>query len=106
MSDRIGPDALLQRLDQPGLRILDVRTWLEFRASHIPRATFLGLPRATAAPGGVDVGDAATVVLICLSGHRSRLPLAGLRAAHPHTTFVDLEGGMLAWWTAGHPTAR
>lgn len=106
MTDRLTPDELLSRLEEPGLRILDVRTYVEFRTSHIPGASFVGLPRAAAAPSGVEVGDAETVVLICLSGHRSRVPLAGLRAANPGTTFLDLEGGMLAWWAAGHPTRR
>lgn len=104
MSDRLTPDQLLDRLDDPRLAIVDVRTYVEFRTSRIPGARFVGLPKALSAPQGIDLDQVDQVVLICLSGHRSRLPLAGLRSAHPTTTFLDLEGGMLAWWAAGHPT--
>lgn len=99
--DRISPRELAALLQSNSeVAILDVRSWLEFQAGHIPGAQFVGLPRALANPAGLEV-TAARVVLICLSGHRSRLPLAALRRAHPEVEFVDLAGGMLAWWAAG-----
>lgn len=109
MTDRIRPRALHERLQQAPetIRVLDMRSRVEFYAAgHTPEARFVGLVRAMTQPASVDVGDAELAVLICLSGHRSRLPLERLRKAHPHCQFIDLDGGMLAWWAENLPTSR
>jgi len=107
MDDRISPQELYELLPQGRVLVLDMRTRVEFHAAgHISQARFVGLARAMRKPGLLEVGDAELAVLICLSGHRSRWPLERLRAAHPGCRFVDLEGGMLAWWAEGLPSVR
>lgn len=87
------------RSEEPGLRILDVRTGGEFESGHIPGA--FNVPLATLgehaeALAAVD----QPVVLVCQSGGRAttaheRLARAGKASVHV------LDGGMNAWLSSG-----
>ncbi len=109
-TDRIGADDLhaALRSDRERYYLVDVRTRTEFDGpgGHLEGAEHLAYPGIHWRPDRIAPAPGPTVVLICLTGHRSRLPLAALRASHPQHTIVDLRGGMRAWWAAGLPTVQ
>jgi thiosulfate/3-mercaptopyruvate sulfurtransferase len=92
---------LRDRLDDPGLTILDVRTPAEYagktgspcdpRQAHIPRARLLEYARLFAGPGQplppeqvrdlTGLPEGAEIVAYCHSGSRSALAALALRAA-------------------------
>ena len=94
-------EELRERLDDPGLTILDVRSEDEFRGrggypcdprqGHIPGATHLEVERLFAEPGrphepwGIreltGLPEGAAIVAYCHSGSRSALAALALRAA-------------------------
>ena len=94
-------EELRERLDDPELTILDVRSEDEFRGrggypcdprqGHIPGATHLEVERLFAAPGRphepwgirelVGLPEGAEIVAYCHSGSRSALAALALRAA-------------------------
>jgi rhodanese-related sulfurtransferase len=103
----IGPDGLAERLaaGDPGLAVVDVRTGFEYRGGHIRGAVSIplhALPFRLAAVRGLQDKE---VVLICLTGHRSRLGGLILRAAG-FSRVTNLDGGMAAWRARGLPEVQ
>ncbi|HEY3267292.1 MAG TPA: rhodanese-like domain-containing protein [Armatimonadota bacterium] len=100
--DAVTPAAAAE-LVKAGAFALDVRTPGEFSAGRIPGAHNIPVDRlkgrASEAPRD------RTVVVICLSGHRSRMAIGQLRALG-YTDLVNLSGGMMAWRAAGLPMER
>jgi rhodanese-related sulfurtransferase len=92
------------KLEDPDLRILDVRTGGEFETEHIPGS--YNVPLDTL---GEHVRDLASVehpvVLICQSGGRATQAHGRLTAAGKHTLHI-LEGGMDAWQKADGDVVR
>lgn len=105
-TDRITAGALQQALqtDPGAVLLVDVRTTMEFQRGHIEGAISKPYPGVLWDTESIAPGDAKTVVLICLSGHRSRHPLETFRKQHPTLEVVDLEGGMQSWWAEKLPT--
>jgi len=96
-------DALKARLAEGdrGLAVVDVRTGFEFRHGHIPGAVAVPLHWVPFEVGALAPLRDKEVVLICLSGHRSRLAGLVLRlAGFPRLT--NLTGGMAAWRARGY----
>ena len=85
--------------------LVDVRSDGEWNGGHIAGAQHLARPGIKERAGEIVARPDQTVVLVCLSGHRSRWAMESVRAAVPNEV-IDLRGGMLAWWTAGLPTIR
>lgn len=87
------------RLDDPDLRLIDVRSGGEFESSHIPGS--YNIPLETL---GEHAGDLAAVdhpvVLVCQSGGRAANAQSTLDNAGKSGLFV-LEGGMNAWRSVG-----
>ncbi len=87
------------QLADPDIRILDVRTGGEFETMHIPGS--YNVPLDTL---GEHVRDLASVhhpvVLVCQSGGRATQAHGALAAAGKESLHI-LEGGMVAWETAG-----
>jgi rhodanese-related sulfurtransferase len=106
-TDRIAAASLHRALKAEPERfvVVDVRTALEFRAptGRIAGAMSRPWPGTDRAATELGIEPGQTVVLVCLTGHRSRFPMPAFRAANPEATVVDLAGGMLAWWAAGLP---
>lgn len=96
----IHPSELRQlRQEDPGIRILDVRTGGEFESVHIPGS--FNVPLDTLAEHVRRVADLdRPVVLVCQSGGRATTAQEKLNAAGK-TNLRVLEGGMGAWLTAG-----
>ena len=92
------------RLEDPELRIIDVRTGGEFETAHIPGSYNVPLDVL-----GEHVGQLAamhdTVVLVCQSGARATQAQTKLDTAGKSGLFV-LDGGMNAWEAAAGDVAR
>ena len=86
-------------IDDPRLRILDVRTGGEFENVHIPGS--YNVPLDTLAEHASDLADVEhPVVLVCQSGGRATQAHGTLRTAGKQSLHI-LEGGMQAWRTGG-----
>ena len=92
-TDVINPAMLRQlRLDDPDIRILDVRTGGEFETVHIPGS--YNVPLDTLSEHVRDLADVDhPVVLVCQSGGRATQAHETLAAAGKETLHI-LEGGM------------
>jgi rhodanese-related sulfurtransferase len=86
-------------VDDPQLRVLDVRTGGEFAAVHIPGA--YNIPLDTLLEHTRDLADLDhPVVLVCQSGTRARRAQEQLVAAGKQGLQM-LDGGMNAWTAVG-----
>lgn len=100
--DRTGPEALAARLARgdPGVLVVDVRTRTEFRHGHIPGALSVPLHLLVFRLRDLAAARDREVVLVCLTGHRSRAAGLVLRAAGL-SRLTNLSGGMAAWRARG-----
>lgn len=92
------PPVLLRRWLKEGkpIQLVDSRTSLEYNQGRIDGAH---LATVTDLPGAIDrlnLDPTRPVVVICLSGHRSR-PGTRLLRGRGYEAY-SLQGGMLAWW--------
>ena len=122
---------LAQRLDDPHLRVADVRWYLphlgksgadEYQAGHIPGAVFLDLDTELAAPRGEGPGrhplptamtfgaamrragvNRDTHVVVYDDGGGTGARLWWLLRYFGHDRVSLLDGGLRAWQAAGHP---
>jgi rhodanese-related sulfurtransferase len=100
------PDELEGLLrDEPGIRLLDVRTAGEYESVHIPGA--YNVPLDTLAEHGAEIRAHVEdpVVLICQSGGRARKAEEALREAGMPNLHV-LDGGVGGWVGAGKAVRR
>ncbi|MBT6446983.1 MAG: rhodanese-like domain-containing protein, partial [Acidimicrobiaceae bacterium] len=87
------------QLEDPAIRILDVRTGGEFENSHIPGS--YNVPLDTLGEHVRDLADVEhPVVLVCQSGGRASQAHEKLTEAGKATLHI-LEGGMTSWQEAG-----
>ncbi|MCH0564688.1 MULTISPECIES: rhodanese-like domain-containing protein [unclassified Streptomyces] len=99
--------AVLQRLvdEEHAPRVLDVRTPGEFRTAHIPGAYNVPLDTLREHRGEILAHLDEEVVLVCRSGARAQQAEQALaEAGLPNLRVLD--GGMVAWETAGAPVNR
>lgn len=78
--------------------VVDVREPREFHRGHIPQAELLPLPELLASAG--DLPRDRPVVLVCRSGRRSQRAAYSLQKKG-FANVTTLQGGMLAWESAG-----
>lgn len=100
------PADQVERLRQDaatGLQIVDVRTSLEWKASHIPGAISVPITEFNTRLPGLQLDKARPVLAICLSAHRSIPAVRKLRQQGFKQAY-QLQGGMLSWWKAKLPT--
>ncbi len=93
----------LKRLLETGrsLQVVDARTELEFRQGTIGQAQHAPLTGMPDSLARLDLDAGSPVVLLCLSGHRSRPGTRWLRDRGIQA--YSLKGGVLAWKQAGYP---
>ncbi len=101
----ITPQELSQRLAaDPSLAIIDVRTPLEFDATHVKEAVNIPLdeldPKSLVANGRVPADQ--PVYILCRSGQRATKALWKFNK-DGYENAVVVEGGTLAWVDAGLP---
>jgi len=83
-------------------QVIDVRTDVEYASGHIDGAVPWPVHRLLFQVSALGGDTDRDMVLICLSGHRSRLAGLALRmAGYQHV--INLTGGMHAWKKARLP---
>jgi rhodanese-related sulfurtransferase len=102
----ISPAELHARLCGPAPpQVVDVRTTLEWRRSHIGGAVHVPITELRKRLPDLSLDAGRPVVAICLTAHRS-IPAVRLLQSRGFRDAMQLAGGMTAWWRAGLPTAR
>lgn len=98
-------DAATATRQQPGIRLLDVRTPGEYATAHI--AGSYNVPLDTLGEHAREIRDGADtpVILVCQSGQRARRAEDALRTAGMQNLHV-LDGGINGWIAAGLPVVR
>lgn len=92
------------RLDDPDIRILDVRSGGEFETVHIPGS--YNVPLETLGEHARDLASVEhPVVLVCQSGGRASQAHGALSAAGKETLHI-LQGGIAEWETSGGDVVR
>lgn len=98
----VSPVDVQQMLAKDHVLLVDIRSNGEYAAEHIAQARHV--PLAALANGGLDVGDAQTVIFHCQSGVRTRLKARTLQKAVPQGIAVYvMKGGLGAWKAQGLP---
>ena len=90
-----------KKLIDSGAQLVDIRTEIEHQAGHIPGSRFIPLSQVPSESSALDRG--APVLLYCRSGNRSG-PAADAFAASGWDAH-SIEGGLLAWESAGYELA-
>ena len=85
---------------QAGALLLDVRSYLEWRSSHVAGATLVPLEQLRVTPARGALGD--EVLVICQSGQRSQLATRLL--TENGVNAYQVEGGLNAWHAEGLPS--
>jgi rhodanese-related sulfurtransferase len=90
-------------LDKEALQLIDVRSAEEYKHDgHIAGARLIPLPALAQRLG--EIAHTTPVVVICRSGNRSQTA-ATLLAQAGYSNVSNLQGGMIAWRSAGFPTS-
>jgi rhodanese-related sulfurtransferase len=85
--------------DGHNVQVVDARTALEYRQGTIGNAVHAPLTEIPHSMERLTLDPSRPVVLLCLSGHRSRPGTRWLRARGYEA--YSLQGGVLAWKAAG-----
>ena len=102
----ISPSELHERLNGTPLpQILDVRTVMEWKRSHIVGSINVPISELRRRLPTLNLDVDRPVVAVCLSAHRS-IPAVRLLQIHGFDNVTQLAGGMLAWWRKELPTTR
>ncbi|MFC1772418.1 rhodanese-like domain-containing protein [Pseudomonadota bacterium] len=86
-------------------KIVDVRSGVEWRRSHIPGAVSVPINELKDRLASLQLDAQQPIIAICLSAHRS-IPAVRLLRAEGFENAVQLKGGMLAWWSKNYPTEQ
>lgn len=84
-------------------QIIDVRTGLEWRSSHIPGAVHVPITELGSRIASLQLDGNRPIIAICRSAHRS-IPAVRELKEFGFKNACQLKGGMLAWWKAELPT--
>ena len=100
--ENVDVNSFADRIADPDVVLLDVRTESEFKNGHIQNALNIDIKQS----GFVEKAKAVlpadkTIAVYCRSGKRSAL--AAVQLASEGYKVVNLEGGILAWKEAGKP---
>ncbi len=99
---KICPEQLQAKLDQGHVKILDVRSPVEFNAVHIAGSELMPLDRLDAER---LKSDGIERVIVCRSGGRATKAQQQLQSSGCKL-FAVLEGGIGAWEQTGLPVVR
>ncbi len=102
----VSSSELFERLgDHSPPQILDVRTTVEWRRSHIVGAINVPITALRRNLSSLELDRKRPVIAVCLSAHRS-IPAVRLLKSYGFADVVQLRGGMLSWWRKALPTLR
>lgn len=100
--EHLEPKAFAERMSQPGVVLLDVRTPAEYADGHIAKAQNLDVQAKDFTKRLASLDKAAGYAIYCRSGVRSNAA-----AQQMHNSgfgrIADLAGGINAWTAAGNP---
>mgnify|MGYP000935743560 CR=1 FL=1 len=99
--EQTSPHQLAARLNNGGVRVIDVRTPAEWQAGHIERAEHFPLSEILE-KRFPEAGRDEELVVQCGSGYRSNIAASLLRQAG-FSKVTSLAGGAFAWSNAGFP---
>ncbi len=85
---------------QQQLLLIDVRGWLEYVMGHVPGAQRLSRDRILK-----TIAKDQPIAITCLSGHRSAIAAQEL-VTQGYRQVYNLQGGLLAWQSAGYSVQR
>lgn len=86
------------------VQVVDARTHLEYQQGTISNAHHAPLNEMPGSLESVPLDPSVPVVVLCLSGHRSRPGTIWLRERGYEA--YSLQGGVLAWRSAGFKTEK
>lgn len=87
----------------PSIAFINVCTPQEYREKHI--AGVKNIPLNELSSRLDELTDKTTIYVHCRSGRRSQQAIDLLRQAGITAELINVEGGLIAWEAAGHPTA-
>ena len=103
--ENIDPATLKGWLEAKCAVVVDVREPVEYEAEHIEGAALVPLGRLSRT--ALPEHSGRNLVIMCRAGGRGRAACQLLRAEmSAHETIYHLEGGLLAWKSAGLPVAH
>ncbi|MCU0315072.1 MAG: rhodanese-like domain-containing protein [Fimbriimonadaceae bacterium] len=103
MKKDILPKELQKRIEAgEQIRIVDVRSPMEYAGGHVPGA--LNVPLGTIGKQIEGIGDNETLVMVCQGGVRSDMACHKIQGSHPK--LYNLTGGTSAWRAAGLEVER
>ena len=94
------PDTFEQKMTEPEVQILDVRTEGEFAEGHIQDAQNIDVLQDDFKEKVATLDKNKPVMVYCKMGGRSA-KAAGILKDMGFTTILDLEGGYTAWKASG-----
>jgi len=100
---KMGATEFQTKASEAGVVVLDVRTPAEFAAGHIANAINIDVEGMTFGGDTSKLDKSATYAVYCQSGRRSGIAVGELKDAG-FTNLFELDGGILAWQSAGLPT--
>lgn len=94
--------AFANKISEPGVVILDVRTSAEFAAGHIEGAINIDVEGMQFESGIAELDKGATIAVYCQSGRRSGIAVDKMSEAG-FTSLFNLQTGIADWQANGFP---
>ena len=94
--------AFANKISEPGVVILDVRTSAEFAAGHIEGAINIDVEGMQFESGIAELDKGATIAVYCQSGRRSGIAVDKMSKAG-FTSLFNLQSGIADWQANGFP---
>lgn len=94
--------AFANKISEPGVVILDVRTSAEFAAGHIEGAINIDVEGMQFESGIAELDKSATIAVYCQSGRRSGIAVDKMSEAG-FTSLFNLQTGIADWQANGFP---
>ncbi len=98
----LSPQAFDDLAQTDGVVTLDVRTPAEYESGHLPDAVNIDVEAADFGQRITELDPAATYAVYCRSGNRSKVAMDQMASAGLKNV-SDLDGGIVAWQSAGLP---
>ncbi|MBN1494480.1 rhodanese-like domain-containing protein [Candidatus Peregrinibacteria bacterium] len=105
-SNTISVNEVLQKLNDPSIKIIDVRTQNEYSDEHISSALLIPVDIIAAEIGKYsDIEKNSEILVYCRSGNRSMQALKILNSLG-YTNVKSMNGGILAWDSEGYKVCK
>jgi rhodanese-related sulfurtransferase len=98
----LGASDFSNKIAEPGLVILDVRTAGEFAEGHIENAINIDVEGGQFDSGIAELDKTKTYAVYCRSGRRSGVAVAKMSDAG-FTSLFNLNAGITDWQSQGYP---